>query len=108
MRRWLTVLVTAVAALLIAPVAAHAAYSTVVTNFDNAGNQVVRFDTRGNAVDAHDGEIAVFGGTYYLYGTAYDCGYRWNVGGTPCCGFKVYSSTDLVHWNDRGYLFDPT
>src|SRR4051812_41431582 len=95
-------------ALVAAPPAVSAAYTTVVTNFDNAGNQVVRFDTRGNAVDAHDGEIAVFGGTYYLYGTAYDCGYRWNVGGTPFCGFKVYSSTDLVHWADRGYLFDPT
>jgi Glycosyl hydrolases family 43 len=108
MRRWLTVLVTAVAALLIAPVAAHADYRTTVTNFDSAGNQAVRFDVRGNAVDAHDGEISVFGGTYYLYGTAYDCGYRWQVSGTPFCGFKVYSSSDLVHWADRGYLFDPT
>jgi hypothetical protein len=95
-------------AVVAAPSVVSAAYTTTVTNFDNAGNQVVRFDTRGNAVDAHDGEIAVFGGTYYLYGTAYDCGYRWNIAGTPFCGFKVYSSTDLVHWNDRGYLFDPT
>jgi hypothetical protein len=108
MRRWLAILVTAVTALFLAPAAARAAFGTTVTNFDRGGNQLVRFDVRGNAVDAHDGEISVFGGTYYLYGTAYDCGYRWQGGGSPFCGFKVYSSPDLVHWTDRGYLFDPT
>jgi hypothetical protein len=102
MHRWLAVLLTVVAALFVAPSAADAAYSTTVTNFDQ------RFDVHGNAVDAHDGEISVFGGTYYLYGTAYDCGYNWQGAGTPFCGFKIYTSTDLVHWADRGYLFDPT
>ncbi len=85
-----------------------AAYTTTVTNFDAGGNQTVRFDTDGNAVDAHDGMIALFGGTYYLYGTAYNCGFSWLTAGTPFCGFKVYSSTDLVHWTDRGLLFDST
>ncbi|MGH6657993.1 MAG: family 43 glycosylhydrolase [Actinocrinis sp.] len=84
-----------------------AAYTTTVTNFDSGGNQVVRFDTDGNAVDAHDGMTALFGGTYYLYGTAYDCGFSWQTTGAPFCGFKVYSSTDLVHWTDRGLLFNP-
>jgi Glycosyl hydrolases family 43 len=107
-RKWLAVLVLAVAAVVVAPPAANAAYTTTVTNFDSGGNQVVRFDNRGEAVDAHDGMIAVFNGTYYLYGTAYDCGYRWQGGGTPFCGFKVYSSSDLVHWVDRGFLFDAT
>lgn len=88
--------------------APNAAYTTTVTNFDGAGDQTVRLDARGNAVDAHDGEISVFNGTYYLYGTSYDCGYRWQVAGTQFCGFKVYTSTDLVHWSDQGYLFDPT
>ena len=87
---------------------AAAGYTTTVTNFDSSGNQVVRFDTDGNAVDAHDGMIALFDGTYYLYGTAYDCGFSWQTTGTPFCGFKVYSSTDLTHWTDRGLLFDPT
>src|SRR5690242_10397070 len=73
--------------------------SSVVVNFNRAGGQVVRFDVRGNAVDAHDGEIRFFGGAYYLYGTSYDCGYQWQYNG-PFCGFKVYSSTDLVHWVD--------
>ena len=83
-----------------------AAYTTTVTNFDAGGNATVRFDVNGNAVDAHDGKIALFNGVYYLYGTAYDCGYQWQVAGTPFCGFKSYSSTDLVHWTDRGFLFD--
>ena len=87
---------------------AHAAYATTITNFDTAGNQVIRFDTAGNAVDAHDGDLAFFGGNYYLYGTSYDCGYRWQVDGAPFCGFKSYSSPDLVHWTDRGLLFDPS
>jgi hypothetical protein len=85
---------------------ASAAYTTTVTNFDNAGNQVTRFDTAGNAVDAHDGDLLAVGGTYYLYGTSYDCGFGWKQPGTPFCGFKVYSSPDLVHWTDRGKLFD--
>jgi len=91
-----------------AAVTPAAAYGTTVTNFDSGGNQVVRFDTDGNAVDAHDGMIALFGGTYYLYGTAYNCGFTWQASGTPFCGFKVYSSPDLVHWTDLGLLFDPT
>ena len=109
-RGWLIILVAAVAFLGAIPASAapQASDTTTITNFDSAGNQVVRLDTRGNAVDAHDGEIAFFNGTYYLYGTSYDCGYQWQAGGTPFCGFKVYSSTDLVHWADRGYLFDPT
>jgi hypothetical protein len=92
----------------VSPRPASAAYTSTITNFDAAGDQTVRFDTRGNAVDAHDGEISVFNGTYYLYGTAYDCGYHWRQAGTPFCGFKVYSSSDLTHWTDRGYLFDGT
>jgi hypothetical protein len=96
------------ASIVVGPQSARAAYTSTITNFDAGGNATVRFDTRGNAVDAHDGMIAVFNGTYYLYGTAYDCGYHWRGAGTPFCGFKVYSSSDLAHWTDRGYLFDPT
>ena len=62
-----------------------------ITNFNPSGQQVTKFDTNGNGVDAHDGDLANFGGTYYLYGTSYSCG---------------YSSTDLVNWTDNGYLFD--
>jgi hypothetical protein len=85
-----------------------APYVSTLTNFNAMGDHVVRFDTNGNAVDAHDGHIAVFDGLYYLYGTAYDCGFVWRSPGTPFCGFKAYSSTDLVHWTDLGFLFDAT
>jgi len=77
-----------------------------VRNFSETGEQVTKFDDTGQAVDAHDGMIAWFDGTYYLYGTSYDCGFEWNNKTAPFCGFKSYSSKDLVHWKDEGYLFD--
>lgn len=97
-------LMLVVAALTASPVRAETA--SAIANFDANGHQVVRFDTAGNAIDAHDGGIVRFGDTYYLYGTSYDCGFVWQQEGSQWCGFKVYSSPDLVHWTDRGYLFD--
>ena len=82
---------------------AVAAATSTLVNFTPGGAQQQRFDTAGDALDAHDGMIADFGGTYYLYGTSYDCGYRWQVN-SDFCGIKVYSSTDLVHWTDRGFV----
>lgn len=79
---------------------------TPVVNFNTAGAQVTRFDMDGNAVDAHDGQIAFFEGTYYLYGTSYDCGFAWQKKDAPFCGFRCYSSKDLVHWKNLGFLFD--
>jgi hypothetical protein len=76
-----------------------------IVNGDVAG-RTLRFDVAGNAIDAHDGEIQHFGDTYYLYGTSYGCGFQWTTAGSPFCGFRVYSSPDLVHWADRGPLFD--
>src|SRR6516225_4787126 len=88
------------------------AFATVTSrNFDGLGtgvnNQVTRFDTKGNAVDAHDGGILQdpVSGRFYWYGTSYACGFRWQYGG-PFCGFKSYSSADLVNWQDEGFLFD--
>lgn len=78
----------------------------LIKNFSNDGRQITRFDNLGEAVDAHDGEIAYFNGTYYLYGTSYDCGFEWNNKTAPFCGFKSYSSKDMVHWKDEGFLFD--
>lgn len=77
-----------------------------IKNFTSQGEQITRFDNLGNAVDAHDGEIALFDGTYYLYGTSYDCGFEWNNKTAPFCGFKSYSSRDMVNWKDEGFLFD--
>jgi hypothetical protein len=81
---------------------------STVTNFDKDGHQVTRFNTVGDAIDAHDGEIALFNGVYYLYGTSYDCGFEWGNKSAPFCGFKSYSSTDMVNWTDKGFLFDAT
>jgi hypothetical protein len=79
---------------------------TRLSNFDSRGLPTVRFDIQGHAIDAHDGQLRLFGQTYYLYGTSYDCGFVWRGMGAPFCGFKAYSSPDLVHWTDRGTLFD--
>ncbi|WP_426699600.1 family 43 glycosylhydrolase [Rhodanobacter sp. Col0626] len=65
-----------------------------------------RLNDQGNAIDAHDGEIRHFGDRYYLYGTSYGCGFRWNDKSAPFCDFRVYSSTDLMHWRNDGPLFD--
>ena len=64
------------------PGPASAATSSTLINFNGSGQQIVRFDTNGNAVDAHDGQLARFGNSYYLYGTSYDCGYRWTINST--------------------------
>ena len=77
-----------------------------IRNFGGDGKQLTRFDKLGNALDAHDGEIALFDGVYYLYGTSYDCGFEWGNHSAPFCGFKVYTSADLEHWTDKGYLFN--
>lgn len=62
----------------------------------------------GKIIDAHDGQIVKFGATYYLYGTAYGCGFRWSDPTSPFCGFNVYSSPDLAQWTGPVQLFDPS
>ncbi|MFC5006811.1 family 43 glycosylhydrolase [Dactylosporangium cerinum] len=101
----------AVAALLILVAAvvagpAHADVTTTIVNSDAAGNQLSRFDVAGNSLDAHDGSLIQVGNTFYLYGTSYACGYEYQHN-SNFCGFKVYSSPDLVHWTDRGYVVAP-
>ncbi|MEV4319850.1 hypothetical protein [Actinocrispum sp. NPDC049592] len=59
-------------------------------------------------IDGHDGMINKVGGTYYLYGTRYACGFKWQHPETDFCGFGVWSSPDKVHWTDRGNMFDPS
>jgi hypothetical protein len=80
-------------------------HSTLV-NFNTNGLQVTRFDSVAAAIDAHDGEIAYFDGVFYLYGTSYDCGYEWGNKNASFCGFKAYTSKDMVNWTDKGFLFD--
>ena len=92
--------------------AAGALGAATVTIPNGAAPGWIRFDSAGNAIDAHDGEIMEFGGKYYLYGTSYGCGYLRQtyvkkLPPAPFCGFRVYESTDLRHWTNRGLLFDP-
>ena len=60
MRRWLAVLVTAAAALFVAPAAARRVHHHRHELRRRQPGRALR--RRGNAVDAHDGEIAVFDG----------------------------------------------
>jgi hypothetical protein len=83
-----------------------AATTTTIVNTGPDGGQVSRFDVDGAALDAHDGSILQVGDTFYLYGTSYACGYGYQVN-DQFCGFKVYSSPDLAHWSDRGYIVAP-
>jgi hypothetical protein len=95
-------------AALAAPAASAAPFTPTIVNGDARG-AAIRFDTSGDAIDAHDGEIKRFGNRYYLYGTSYGCGYvRLERPATPWCGYRVYSSPDLAHWTDEGPLFDAT
>ena len=71
-------------------------FTPTIVNGDERG-ATIRFDTDGNAIDAHDGEIRRYDGRYWLYGTSYGCGYvRFERPITPWCGYKAYSSTDLT------------
>jgi hypothetical protein len=101
----LLVVGTGVAA--VSPANATPARATgVIENTGPDGGQVSRFDVDGNALDAHDGSLLQVGDVFYLYGTSYACGYRYQQN-TQFCGFKAYSSPDLVHWTDRGYIVAP-
>jgi hypothetical protein len=59
------------------------------------------------ALDAHDGSLVQDGITFWFYGTAYQCGFALATIGTPWCGIRAFSSTDLLHWSPRGYAVAP-
>lgn len=80
----------------------------VTANFDAQCFPMIRRDTSGAVLDAHEATIEVFEGRYYLYGTSFGCGFVWQRAGTPFCGFRSYSSPDMIHWTDNGPLFDAT
>jgi len=59
-------------------------------------------------VDLHDGHLAKFGNTYYLYGTMYKCGFQWSIKNTPFCGFGVSTSQSIEGpWSEPKLLFNP-
>ena len=59
-------------------------------------------------VDAHDGSVVQDGATFWLFGTAYDCGFALGTVGTSWCGIRSYSSSDFVNWTPQGYAVAPT
>ena len=63
------------------------------------------FGTAG--LDLHEGTVVQAGGTYYLYGVRYACGFQWQTPNTPWCGFGVSTSTDKINWSAPRLLFDP-
>lgn len=70
----------------------------ITATFTN-GNHYI-FDTDGNAIDSTSGKIDFFNGTYVWYGLSFACAEEF-------CGIVSYSSPDLLHWENNGYLFDP-
>jgi hypothetical protein len=71
------------------------------------GAQVVKLDEDGNALDAKSDYIAYFGNFYYLYGESYGCAYAFFNPTHNFCGFRVYKSSDLIHWISGGKFIDP-
>lgn len=60
------------------------------------------------SIDLHDGMMLQSGGTYYLYGSIYGCGYTWLTAGTPWCGFGVSTASSMTGpWSTPVVLFDP-
>jgi hypothetical protein len=72
--------------------------SDLLSQTVSINNTLLRKDSDGNIIDAHDGRLIKFGDTYYLYGTAY--------GNTDGYGttnhFQCYKSTDLTAWTACG------
>ncbi len=61
-----------------------------------------------DGIDLHDGMVTKLGDTYYLYGTMYRCGFRWQHLETPWCGFGVsHAPTIDGPWSSPTPLFDP-
>src|SRR5437764_12136488 len=103
-----------VAAAVVGLVPTAQAAGTTVTVTDGGAPGWIRFDDQGNGVDAHDGESKQFGSKYYLYGTAYGCGYARMHGFstdtrpvTRSCGSVAYNETDLRPGKHDAPLLDP-
>lgn len=62
-------------------------------------------DTKGERIQAHGGAVYYEDGVYYWYGE--NKAYTDGKNGVWTWGIKVYASTDLINWDDRGYLIPP-
>lgn len=62
-------------------------------------------DTKGERIQAHGGGVFYEDGVYYWYGE--NKAHTDGKNGVWTWGIKVYSSTDLCNWTDRGFLIPP-
>lgn len=62
-------------------------------------------DTKGERIQAHGGAVYYENGVYYWYGENKE--HTDGKNGVWTWGIKVYASTDLCNWEDRGYLIPP-
>lgn len=62
-------------------------------------------DTKGERIQAHGGAVIYENGVYYWYGENKE--HTDGKNGVWTWGIKVYSSTDLCNWTDRGFLIPP-
>ncbi len=63
-------------------------------------NNETRFDTDGNVVDCHSGNIVKHGDRYFMYGERY--GNSTGFGDKTWPRLHIYSSPDLVSWTNEG------
>jgi hypothetical protein len=90
------------------PTPPHLARTITITNAAPDGNVIPKLDTAGQRLDAHEGTIVYDKGLYWMVGNTYGCGYQWIHAPSAWCGFRTYSSPDLVTWTDRGATFNPS
>lgn len=62
-------------------------------------------DTKGERIQAHGGAVYFEDGVYYWYGE--NKAHTDGKNGVWTWGIKVYASTDLYNWEDRGFLIPP-
>ncbi|MCR4676199.1 MAG: family 43 glycosylhydrolase [Sphaerochaetaceae bacterium] len=62
-------------------------------------------DTTGKRIQAHGGAVIYEDGLYYWYGENKE--HTDGKNGIWTWGLKLYSSSDLCNWTDRGYLIPP-
>ncbi|MCR5087974.1 MAG: family 43 glycosylhydrolase, partial [Oscillospiraceae bacterium] len=62
-------------------------------------------DTKGERIQAHGGAVYYEDGVYYWYGENKE--HTDGRNGIWTWGIRVYASTDLINWEDRGFLIPP-
>lgn len=76
--------------------------SSAVAVSTSVDNTQVMYDSYGQRMDAHDGDLLqTEDGTIYVYGTSYGCGFTLNQE-SPFCGVRVYTTKDLKNFTPAG------